>query len=51
MIYGNISDGWTASTTMFMPFNTTIDLIMKVAPDSMDTVCREIYFHTIVNIN
>lgn len=44
VIYGNISDGWNASTTLFMPFNTTIDLIMKVAPDSMDTVCRETIF-------
>jgi len=45
VIYGNISDGWTASTTMFMPFNTTIDLIMKVAPDSMDTMGHPMHLH------
>ena len=44
VIYGNVSDGWNASTTLFMPFNTTIDLIMKVAPDSMDMVCLNICF-------
>lgn len=49
VIYGNISDGWNASTTMFMPFNSTIDLIMKVAPDSMDTVCLEICFRTVIH--
>jgi len=45
VIYGNISDGWNASTTMFMPFNTTIDLIMRVAPDSMDTMGHPMHLH------
>lgn len=38
MIYGNASDGWNAATTLHMPGNSTIDLIMHVANDSMDTV-------------
>lgn len=38
IIYGNASDGWNAATTLHMPGNSTIDLIMHVANDSMDTV-------------
>ncbi len=38
IIYGNASDGWGAATTLHMPGNSTIDLIMHVANDSMDTV-------------
>lgn len=38
IIYGNVSDGWGANTTLHMPFNATIDIIMRIANDSMDTV-------------
>lgn len=38
IVYGNASDGWNAATTLHMPGNATIDLIMYVANDSMDTV-------------
>ncbi len=38
ILYGNASDGWDAVTTLHMPSNSTIDLIMYVATDSMDTV-------------
>ena len=38
IIYGNVSDGWDANTTLRMPFNATIDIIMRIANDSMDTV-------------
>lgn len=38
ILYGNSSDGWNANTTLHLPFNSTIDLIMAVANDSMDTV-------------
>ena len=38
IIYGNKSDGWAAQTTLHMPFNSTIDIVMKIANDSMDTV-------------
>lgn len=40
IIYGGVSDGWNAVTTIHMPANSTIDLIMHVANDSMDTVSR-----------
>lgn len=38
IIYGNVSDAWNANTTLKMPFNSTIDLILRIANDSMDTV-------------
>lgn len=38
ILYGNGSDGWTANTTLHMPSNSTIDVIMQIADDSMDTV-------------
>ena len=44
LIYGNVSDGWKASTTLHMPSNSTIDIIMNVAHDSMDTVCNAVHY-------
>ena len=38
ILYGNSSDGWNANTTLHLSFNSTIDIIMAVANDSMDTV-------------
>ena len=38
ILLGNVSDGWQANTTVYMPFNSTIDIIMTIAKDSMDTV-------------
>ncbi len=38
ILFGNISDGWQANTTLHMPFNSTIDIVMTVSNDSMDTV-------------
>lgn len=38
VIYGNSSDGWTANTTIHMPYNATIDVVMQIANDSMDVV-------------
>lgn len=38
VLYGNSSDGWNANTTLHLPSNSTIDIIMAVADDSMDTV-------------
>lgn len=40
VLFGNSSDGWQANTTVHLPFNSTIDIIMTVANDSMDTVSR-----------
>jgi L-ascorbate oxidase len=38
IVYGNVSDGWKANTTFHMPSNSTIDIIMTIANDSMDLV-------------
>lgn len=38
VLYGNSSDGWNANTTIHLPYNATVDLIMMVANDSMDQV-------------
>lgn len=38
IIYGNKSDGWAANTTLHMPYNSTIDIIMSIANGSMDAV-------------
>jgi len=35
---GNSSDGWNVNTTLHLPFNSTVDIIMVIANDSMDTV-------------
>jgi L-ascorbate oxidase len=40
IVYGNVSDGWQANTTIHMPSNSTIDIIMSIANDSMDLVSR-----------
>lgn len=45
VIYGDSSNGWRADTTVFMPFNTTVDLIMKVSPDSMDVMGHPMHLH------
>jgi L-ascorbate oxidase len=39
VLYGNISDGWNVDTTIHLDGNRTVDLIMQIANDSMDTVC------------
>jgi len=38
VLYGSSSDGWNANTTLHLPFNSTIDIIMKIANNSMDMV-------------
>lgn len=40
IIYGTMSDGWQANTTLHMPSNSTVDIVMSVANGSMDTVCN-----------
>lgn len=37
IIHGNVSDGWNANTTLHMPSNSAIDIIMRISSDSMDT--------------
>ena len=43
IIYGNVSDAWNANTTLKMPLNSTIDLILRIANNSMDTVSFALY--------
>ena len=38
IIYGNISAGWKANTTIHLPLNSTIDIILNISNRSMDTV-------------
>ena len=38
ILYGKSSDGWNANTTLHLPLNSTIDIIMYIANNSMDTV-------------
>lgn len=45
IIYGSVSDGWNANTTLHMPFNSTIDIIMRIANNSMDTMGHPMHLH------
>ena len=38
IIEGSASEGWKADTTIHIPFNITIDIIMGIANNSMDKV-------------
>jgi hypothetical protein len=44
ILLGNVSDGWQATTTVLMPFNSTIDIIMTISKDSIDTVSHPYQF-------
>lgn len=39
IIYGEASSGWNSSTTIHLPLNSTIDVILNISNRSMDTVC------------
>ncbi|KFY02039.1 hypothetical protein V490_00666 [Pseudogymnoascus sp. VKM F-3557] len=45
ILLGNVSDGWQANTTIYMPFNSTIDIIMTISKDSMDTMGHPMHLH------
>ncbi|KAJ6112305.1 Cupredoxin [Penicillium sp. IBT 18751x] len=45
ILYGNTSDEWLANTTIQLPINSTIDIILKIAHDSMDTMGHPIHLH------
>lgn len=38
IIYGDVSSGWNSNTTMHLPLNSTIDIILNISNRSMDTV-------------
>jgi len=45
ILFGNMSDGWDANTTLKFPLNSTIDLILRIANDSMDTMGHPMHLH------
>lgn len=54
IIQGNVSDGWNANTTIHLPFNSTIDVILRIANGTMDKVCLfpQAYMQTmLINID
>ncbi|KAL6405307.1 hypothetical protein AUP68_11058 [Ilyonectria robusta] len=38
IVYGDISEGWGSNTTIHLPLNSTIDIIMTISNQSMDVV-------------
>jgi hypothetical protein len=38
IIYGENSSGWNSNTTIHLPINSTIDIILSVSNRSLDTV-------------
>ena len=45
ILFGNTSDGWHANTTYFAPLNATIDLVISIANDSLDTMGHPLHLH------
>ncbi|KAH7239745.1 Cupredoxin [Fusarium solani] len=45
LIYGENSSGWDANTTIHLPINSTIDIIMRISNKSMDTMGHPIHLH------
>jgi hypothetical protein len=38
IVYGEISSGWDSNTTIHVPINSTIDIIITISNQSMDMV-------------
>ncbi|EXL89950.1 Cupredoxin [Fusarium oxysporum II5] len=45
IIYGENSSGWNSNTTMHLPINSTIDIIMSISNQSMDMMGHPIHLH------
>ncbi|CEL10666.1 hypothetical protein ASPCAL15095 [Aspergillus calidoustus] len=45
IIYGNMSDGWNSNTTLHFPANSTVDIVMNIANDSLDTMGHPMHLH------
>ncbi|RSL98516.1 hypothetical protein CDV31_012583 [Fusarium ambrosium] len=45
IVYGEISSGWASNTTIHLPINSTIDIIMKISNQSMDMMGHPIHLH------
>ena len=38
IVYGDVSEGWKSNTTIHVPLNSTIDIIMNISNKSLDMV-------------
>ncbi|KAI9730630.1 MAG: hypothetical protein M1818_008112 [Claussenomyces sp. TS43310] len=45
ILYGNLSDSWRSNTTYHIPLNSTVDIIMQIANDSMDVMGHPMHLH------
>ncbi|KAG9650909.1 hypothetical protein KCU64_g8903, partial [Aureobasidium melanogenum] len=45
IIYGDVSDGWESNTTMHLPLNSTIDIVMRISNQSMDMMGHPMHLH------
>ncbi|KID64078.1 Cupredoxin, partial [Metarhizium hybridum] len=45
ILYGAQSEGWLANTTIRMPSNSVIDIVMNVANESLDTMGHPMHLH------
>ncbi|EWZ79220.1 hypothetical protein FOCG_18256 [Fusarium oxysporum f. sp. radicis-lycopersici 26381] len=45
IIYGENSSGWNSNTTIHLPINSTIDIIMSISNKSMDMMGHPMHLH------
>lgn len=45
IVYGNVSEGWGSNTTIHLPLNSTIDIIMTISNQSMDVMGHPMHLH------
>merc|ERR1712169_71219 len=45
IVYGNVSPGWDSTTTVHLPINSTIDIIMGISNQSLDKMGHPIHLH------
>ena len=45
ILFGNSSSGWSANTTYFAPANATINLLVSIANDPLDTMGHPLHLH------
>ncbi|KAF4469744.1 hypothetical protein FALBO_3355 [Fusarium albosuccineum] len=45
IVYGDASAGWQSNTTIHLPINSTIDIIMNISNKSMDVMGHPMHLH------
>ncbi|KAI8648535.1 hypothetical protein NCS55_01492200 [Fusarium keratoplasticum] len=45
IVYGEDSDGWGSNTTIHLPLNSTIDIILRISNQSMDVMGHPMHLH------